>query len=98
MTVALQAFSGNHHEIGVHQGQAVRESIHALLEQLPDFEVVERIKPRLLPTSLFLFLAKRKATQMLRDEGKIGESRIVTILRDHGKDNKPSSLTSRDTN
>ena len=93
MTVALQAFSGNHHEIGVHQGQAVRESIHALLEQLPDFEVVERIKPRLLHTSLFLFLAKRKAAQMLREEGKIGESRIVTILRDHGKDNKPSSLT-----
>lgn len=35
----------------------------------------------------------KRAQELLRDEGKIDESRIVTILRDHGKDNKPSSFT-----
>jgi predicted choloylglycine hydrolase len=67
-TITLHTFSGNHYEIGVQQGRAVRELLHKGLEQIPDFEVVKLMKPRLLPTSLFLALAKRRAAKMLKND------------------------------
>ena len=66
--ITLQTFSGTHYEIGVQQGQAVRGLIHKALEQIPDFEGVNLMKPRLLPTFLFLALAKRRATKLLRND------------------------------
>ena len=66
--IALQTFSGSHHEIGVQQGKAVRELIQQVLEQIPSFEDIKLMKPRLLPTSLFLALAKRRAAKLLRND------------------------------
>lgn len=67
-TITLHTFSGNHYEIGVQQGHAVRELLHKGLEQIPSFEVVKLMKPRLLPTSLFLAIARRRATKQLKND------------------------------
>lgn len=64
----LHSFSGSHREIGFQQGQAVRETIQQALEQIPEFELIKLMKPRLLPTSFFLALAKRRATKLLRKD------------------------------
>jgi predicted choloylglycine hydrolase len=66
--ITLQTFSGTHYEIGVQQGQAVKELIHKGLEQIPTVEAIRLMKPRLLPTSLFLALAKRRANKLLRND------------------------------
>ncbi|MFQ6075495.1 MAG: C45 family autoproteolytic acyltransferase/hydrolase, partial [Candidatus Bathyarchaeia archaeon] len=67
-TVKLESFSGTHYEIGVQQGQAVGGLIHQLLRLIPNLESVKRMKPNLLPTSLFLALAKRRANKLLRND------------------------------
>lgn len=67
-TINLETFSGSHYEIGIQQGKATRELIHRALEQLPSFEEVKLIKPSFLPMSLFLRLAKRRATKLLRND------------------------------
>jgi len=54
--------------MGVQQGRAVRELLHKGLKQIPNFVEVKLMKPRLLPTSLFLVLAKRRATKLLKDD------------------------------
>jgi predicted choloylglycine hydrolase len=64
--ITLQTFSGTHYEIGVQQGQAVRELLHNVLEQIPNLEAVKLVKPSLLPTSLFLALAKRRGSKLLK--------------------------------
>jgi len=64
----LHSFSGSHREIGFQQGQAVRETIQQALEQIPEFELIKLMKPKLLPTSLFLTLAKRRAAKLLRKD------------------------------
>ncbi len=64
----LHSFSGSHYELGLQQGRAVRKLIHEGLESFPDLEVIKLMKPRLLPTSLFLALAKRKAAKMLKQD------------------------------
>lgn len=64
----LQSFSGSHYELGLQQGQAVRKLVHEGLESIPDLEIVKLMKPKLLPTSLFLALAKRKAAKLLRND------------------------------
>jgi len=66
--VTLYSFLGNHYEIGVQQGKAVKGLIHDALKGAPDLEAVKHMKPRLLPTSLFLALAKRRATKLLRTD------------------------------
>jgi predicted choloylglycine hydrolase len=66
--ITLHTFCGSHYEIGVQQGQAVRELIHKGLEQIPTDETIRLMKPRLLPTFLFLALAKRRATKLLRND------------------------------
>jgi len=68
LELTLHSFSGNHHEIGFQQGQAVRRTIQEALEQIPDLELIKLMKPRLLPTSLFLALAKRRAAKLLRKD------------------------------
>jgi predicted choloylglycine hydrolase len=54
-------FSGSHYEIGFLQGRTIGESLHETIAQIPNLEVVKSIKPRLIPTSLFLALAKSQA-------------------------------------
>ena len=66
--VTSQVFSGSHYEIGVQQGRAVSGSIQKALAQIPHFEAVKLMKPRLLPASLFLLLAKRRATKLLMND------------------------------
>jgi predicted choloylglycine hydrolase len=66
--VTSQVFSGSHYEIGIQQGRAVSRSIQKALAQIPHFEAVKLMKPRLLPASLFLMLAKRRATKLLTND------------------------------
>lgn len=61
-------FSGSHHDIGFQQGQALRESIQKGLKDLLNSEPVKMIKPRFLPTSIFLSMAKRRAEKMLKND------------------------------
>jgi len=67
-TVTLQAFSGSHHDIGVQQGRVVRQSVREALDRMPNFETIRLMKPKLMPTSLFLALAKRRAAKLLRND------------------------------
>jgi predicted choloylglycine hydrolase len=64
----LKTFSGSHYEVGVQQGKAASDLIHAGLKRIPRLEIIKLLKPRLLPTSLFLALAKRRATKLLKDD------------------------------
>jgi predicted choloylglycine hydrolase len=64
--VRLHAFTGSHHEVGVQQGRAGRQQIREALEKIPNYEFVKLMKPRLLPTSLFITLAKRRAEGLLK--------------------------------
>jgi predicted choloylglycine hydrolase len=66
--IRSQTFSGTHFEIGIQQGQAMRELIHKALKQIPNLESVKAMKPPLLPTSLFIALAKRRAVKLLRND------------------------------
>lgn len=66
--VRSHVFSGTHHEIGVQQGKASREQIHELLEKIPNFDFVKLMKPRLLPASLFVMMAKRRAGKLLTND------------------------------
>jgi predicted choloylglycine hydrolase len=52
----------------VQQGSANRELLHQTIEQVPNFVEVKRMKPRLAPMSLFLFLARRQATKTLEHD------------------------------
>ena len=66
--VRSHTFTGNHHEVGVQQGQAGRQQIREALEKIPNYEFVKLMKPRLLPTSLFITLAKRRAERLLKND------------------------------
>lgn len=66
--LVLHSFSGSHYELGLQQGEAVRGLVQEGLRIIPDIELVKLMKPRLLPTFLFLMLAKRKAARLLRND------------------------------
>jgi predicted choloylglycine hydrolase len=66
--VGFHAFEGSHHEVGVQQGRAGRQQIREALEKIPNYEFVKLMKPRLLPTSLFIALAKRRAEKLLKND------------------------------
>jgi predicted choloylglycine hydrolase len=66
--VRFHAFTGSHHEVGVQQGRAGRQQIREVLEKIPNYEFVKLMKPRLLPTSLFIALAKRRAERLLKKD------------------------------
>jgi len=54
--------------MGVQQGRVVREVLHRTVEQISSFVEVRSMKPRLLPMSLFLSLARRRATKQLQSD------------------------------
>jgi len=67
-TVKLESFSGTHYEIGFQQGKAVRELLHQTFRQISNFPELKSAKPRLIPISLFLSLAKRQAIKKLKND------------------------------
>lgn len=67
-TATIHSFSGNHYEIGIQQGKANRELLRTILERIPKIEAVKKMKPRLLPASVFLSLAKRRAVRLLEED------------------------------
>jgi predicted choloylglycine hydrolase len=66
--VGFHAFKGSPHEVGVQQGRAGRQQIREALEKIPNYEFVKLMKPRLLPTLLFITLAKRRAERLLKND------------------------------
>ena len=64
----LYTFSGTHYEVGVQQGEVGRQQIREALERIPNYEFVKLMKPSLLPTSLFITLAKRRAERLLKND------------------------------
>jgi predicted choloylglycine hydrolase len=66
--VSLTCLQGTHYEMGLKQGQVIQTQIHSLLEDLPNSQAFKLMKPRFIPSSIFLFLAKRRATSLLLDD------------------------------
>jgi predicted choloylglycine hydrolase len=66
--IAVPSFSGSHYELGHQQGQTLRKPIHEAVETIPNLEGFNLLKPRWLPTSLFLARAKRRAADLLRND------------------------------
>jgi len=66
--IEMEDFSGSHHEIGIQQGEAIRGLLNQLMQVLPELDAFKRMKPRLLPTSLFLAFAKRRAADLLEED------------------------------
>jgi len=66
--VKFYSFSGTHHEIGVQQGKASSEQIREAFKKIPNYEFVKLMKPRLLPTPLFVWMAKRQAAKLLKND------------------------------
>jgi hypothetical protein len=66
--IILENFSGTHYEVGIQQGKAGSGRIQQILQLIPQLDIVKQMKPRLLPTSLFLALAKRRATKLLKND------------------------------
>lgn len=64
----MEDFSGSHYEIGVQHGEAIRGLLNKLMRVLPELDIFKRMKPRLVPTSLFLSLAKRRAADLLEED------------------------------
>ena len=68
MNIQVYRFTGNHYEVGVQQGKAMRESIHDGIEAILASELIKSSKPKLVPISLYYSMAKRRADHMLRND------------------------------
>jgi hypothetical protein len=68
MSIRSFVFSGSDYEIGFQQGQSNREAIQKALEAIFNLDLVKQSKPKLVPKSLFVMLAKRRADKMLRKD------------------------------
>jgi predicted choloylglycine hydrolase len=66
--ITLKKFSGSHYEIGVQQGKAIREIVDDALKRLLNLKFVKQMKPRLIPSFLFLTLAKHQAEKLLKKD------------------------------
>jgi hypothetical protein len=80
--IKLHSFSGDHYDIGVQQGKAVRGLIDQAMRLIPNLDDFRLMKPRLLPTSLFIALAKLRASKLL--EGDISKYYPEQIQRLRG--------------
>ncbi len=67
-SIAFGHFTGNHFEIGTQQGRTMRNLLLRMIEEIPNYEEVKILKPRYVPSSLFLWMAKRRAMGLLRDD------------------------------
>jgi len=68
MQITSFVFSGTDYDIGFQQGKSNREAIHRAIEEVFGSEQVLQSKPKLLPKSLFVMLAKRRADKLLRKD------------------------------
>jgi predicted choloylglycine hydrolase len=68
MSIKSFVFSGNDYEIGFQQGQSNCGAIQEGLEVIFNLNLVKQSKPRWLPQSLFVMLAKRRADKLLRKD------------------------------
>ncbi len=68
MSIKSFVFSGSDYEIGFQQGQSNREAIQKALEVIFNLDLVKQSKPKFVPKSLFVILAKRRADKMLRKD------------------------------
>ncbi len=68
MSIKSLVFSGSDYEIGFQQGQSKREAIQKAIEAIFNVKQVTENKPKWLPKSLFVRLAKRRADKMLRKD------------------------------
>jgi len=68
MSIKSLVFSGSDYEIGFQQGQSNREAIHKGIEEVFSLDLVNQSKPKLLPKSLFVMLAKRRADKLLKKD------------------------------
>ena len=59
---------GSHYEMGLEQGRSLRAQIHIFLSEISKSQAFTLMKPKLLPTSIFVFLAKRRATGLLLND------------------------------
>jgi predicted choloylglycine hydrolase len=66
--VDFHIFSGSHHEIGIQQGKVCSEQLHETLEKIPSYDFIRLIKPKMLPNSIWLTLAKRRAEKLLKND------------------------------
>jgi len=68
MSIKSSIFSGTDYEIGFQQGQGNREAIQEVIEAVFNLKQITESKPKWLPKSLFVMLAKRRADKMLRKD------------------------------
>ncbi len=66
MSIKPLVFCGTDYEIGFQQGQKCCENIQRAIKEIFDLEPVLQSKPKLLPKSLFVTLAIRRADKMLK--------------------------------
>jgi predicted choloylglycine hydrolase len=64
----METFTGNHHEIGVQQGEAIHGTMRRMMQALPKLDAFKHMKPALIPTAIFLYFAKRRATELLKED------------------------------
>ena len=68
MSIKSFIFSGSDYEVGLQQGQSNREAIQKAIEAVFNLKQVKENKPKLVPRSLFVMLAKRRADKTLRKD------------------------------
>ena len=66
--LALGRFSGNHHEIGIQQGRTYFEQFKQTIQLIPRLSFIKTMKPKFIPTPLFIYLAKRRASSLLKHD------------------------------
>ena len=66
--IKMETFTGNHHAIGVQQGEAIRGTVRRMMQSIAELDAFKRMKTVLIPTGLFLYLAKRRAAELLKED------------------------------
>jgi len=59
----LEGFGGNHFEMGLKQGSTFKEKIHDAWEFLSKWDLIKAFKPKMIPNSVFLYMAKSNAAK-----------------------------------
>ncbi len=68
MSTKIYRFAGSYYEVGLQQGKSIRGSIREGLKVFLASEFFKSSKPKLVPTSIYYSIAKRRANNMLRKD------------------------------
>jgi predicted choloylglycine hydrolase len=68
MPIKPLVFAGSDFEVGFQQGRSCSENINRAIKKVFALEQIMQKKPRLLPTPVFVMLAKRRADKLLRKD------------------------------